>query len=120
MRLLLDAHISPRRVAPVLRAAGHDVLAAAEDEVVQRCSDENLLACATAAGRILVTCNVRDFARIARTWTEGRRPHAGCIFFVGIDNSEFGLIVQRVQQAFEAQPDPPAWRDLILVFSRHG
>lgn len=75
MRLLLDEMISPR-VAEVLRAAGHDVVAVAQDVGLRGIPDDALLENATAANRVLVTRNVADFARLHAQWgAEGRRHH---------------------------------------------
>ncbi|MGH7912154.1 MAG: DUF5615 family PIN-like protein, partial [Candidatus Dormibacteraceae bacterium] len=92
MRLFLDAHLSARRIARTLRERGHDVHAADEDRSLDGWTDERLLVLATGEGRIMVTCNVRDVARLARTWAEAGRSHSGCVLLVGIDHREFGLL----------------------------
>lgn len=73
-RLLLD-EMYPPALAESLRDKGHDVVAvAASAELVGR-ADAVVLEAATAAGRCLVTENVRDFAILVR-YTK----HAGVLF----------------------------------------
>ncbi|MGH2363220.1 MAG: DUF5615 family PIN-like protein [Chloroflexota bacterium] len=79
MKLLLDVHHSPL-VAARLRAAGHDVLAAASDPRLASLTDDQLLREATVEGRAVVTENAKDFDRIARTWAAAGEHHAGIIF----------------------------------------
>ncbi|MFZ0170932.1 MAG: DUF5615 family PIN-like protein [Acidimicrobiales bacterium] len=79
MRLLLDAHHSPR-AAEQLRQDGYDALAAAEDARLAALPDEDLLRAATADDRALVTENVKDFDRIVRIWASTGERHRGVIF----------------------------------------
>lgn len=74
VRLLLD-EMYPPALAETLRDKGNDVLAvAATAELVGR-DDTAVLEAAAAAGRCVVTENVRDFAVLAR-YTR----HAGILF----------------------------------------
>lgn len=118
MRLFLDAHVSGRRVARALRKAGHDVRAADEERDLDGMSDEDLLALATAAERVLVTFNVADLPGIVRRWAEAGRAHAGCAIIVGVDHSEFGVIIRIVQRALQARPDPRDWLDYTCFVAR--
>jgi hypothetical protein len=79
VRLLLDTHHS-RHAAEMLRRAGHDVLAAADDPVLAMLPDDELLAWATRDNRAVVTENARDFDRIARVWSAEGRHHEGIVF----------------------------------------
>lgn len=79
MRLLLDVHHTAV-VAERLQSEGHDVAAAVSDRVLSRLEDEELLLAATAAGRSVVTENVADFDRIARSWGTSGKHHAGIVF----------------------------------------
>ncbi|HEX2016364.1 MAG TPA: DUF5615 family PIN-like protein [Solirubrobacteraceae bacterium] len=119
MRLLLDAHVSARRIAGPLRDAGHDVRAADEERALDGWDDERLLELAATEQRIMVTFNVRDFAPIAQTWAGERRHHAGCVILVGIDHSEFGVILTRLADELATRPDPHAWRDYTAFIGRH-
>jgi hypothetical protein len=79
VKLLLDVHHSPR-AAERLAESGHDVVAAARAPAVATMSDEDLLRHATSEGRVLVTENVADFARIIQLWASTGEQHAGIVF----------------------------------------
>ncbi|MGH2872208.1 MAG: DUF5615 family PIN-like protein [Solirubrobacteraceae bacterium] len=117
MRLFLDAHVSARRIATALREA-HDVRAADEERELDGWEDEQLLAVATAQGRVMVTFNVADFARITTEWAAAGRSHAGCLLIVGIDHAEFGLILRVIEHAFTTRPEQTAWDDYIAWGTR--
>jgi len=110
VRLFLGAHVSARRIATALRAQ-HDVRAADEERELDGWDDERLLALATEEGRIMVTFNVADFARIATEWPAASKSHAGCLLIVGIDHREFGLILRVINHALSTRPDQAAWVD---------
>lgn len=110
MRLFLDAHVSARRIATALRER-HDVRAADEERELDGWDDERLLALATEEGRIMITFNVADFARIATEWAAASRSHAGCLLIVGIDHSEFGLILRVITHVLGTRRDQAAWVD---------
>lgn len=111
MRLFLDAHVSTRRVARVLRERGHEVRAADEEHALDGYEDERLLELATVEQRVMVTFNVRDFARIVAQWGAAGRTHAGCLMVVGIDHAEFGLIVRVIESAIRARLRQADWID---------
>jgi len=111
MRLMLDAHVSGRRIARTLRERGHDVRAADEERRLDGWDDESLLELATVERRIMVTFNVRDFPRIVGEWAAAGKHHAGCLMFVGIDHGEFGLILAVLDAAMSSRPDQDDWRD---------
>jgi Domain of unknown function (DUF5615) len=117
VRLFLDAHVSARRIATALRAQ-HDVRAADEERELDGWDDERLLALATEEGRIMVTFNVADFARIATEWAAASKSHAGCLLIVGIDHREFGLILRVINQALSTRPDQAAWVDYTAFGTR--
>jgi len=118
VRLLLDAHISARRVAAPLREEGHDVRAADEERALDGLADEELLSIAAREGRVLVTFDVKDFPVIARRWAEAGREHSGCAIVVGIDHGEFGTILAAIAAALEARPRQADWTDLTLFIAR--
>lgn len=118
MRLLLDAHVSARAVARSLRDRGHDVLAVDEQRELDGCADEALLELAAGDRRVVVTFNVRDFARICAEWAGGGRHHAGCLLIVGIDHAEFGLTIRVIEAALAAHPKQPSWRDRVAWGTR--
>jgi hypothetical protein len=118
VRLFLDAHVSGRRVARALRKGGHDVRAADEERDLDGWSDDALLGLAAGEQRILVTFNVADFPRIVRRWADEKHSHWGCAIVVGIDHSEFGLVIKVIQQALDARSDPAEWHDYTCFISR--
>jgi predicted nuclease of predicted toxin-antitoxin system len=118
LRLLLDAHVSGRRVGAALRDRGHDVLAVDEQRNLDGCPDEELLELATRQQRVLVTFDAADFPRICREWLERGRSHHGCAVLVGIRNHEIGAVVRALDGAFGARPDPGDWHDRLAFVSR--
>ncbi|HMJ01966.1 MAG TPA: DUF5615 family PIN-like protein [Conexibacter sp.] len=118
MRLLLDAHVSGRRIGAALRERGHDVLAVAEERSLDGCPDEELLELANSQQRVLVTFDAADFPRICREWLERGRSHHGCALLVGIRHHEFGAIMRALEAAFAARSDPAEWDDHLAFVSR--
>lgn len=118
MRLLLDAHVSGRRIGAALRARGHDVRAVDEERELDGCADEQLLALAAGERRILVTLDAADFPRITREWLESGVGHHGCAVLVGVRHHEFGVILRALGAAFEARPDAKDWRDYLAFVAR--
>jgi predicted nuclease of predicted toxin-antitoxin system len=118
MRLVLDAHVSGRRVGRRLEAHGHDVRALDQEPALEGLDDEQVLAAATAEQRILVTHNIRDFPAIVREWAAAQRSHTGVILVYGIDHREFEVIVRGIQRCLELYSDPASWHDLALVVDR--
>jgi predicted nuclease of predicted toxin-antitoxin system len=116
LRLLLDANLSPRRIAAQLRKTGHDVLALAEDAAYEGLSDPQVLALATSEGRVLITRNSRDFAPIAREWAEARRAHTGLILIWTLDHSQFAALVAGIEHQLDLWPTQQQWRDLTIAF----
>jgi predicted nuclease of predicted toxin-antitoxin system len=100
MRLLLDAHISGRRVGRALAELGHDVRAADEEEDLRGLEDVDLLALAVLEGRILVTFDAKDFLPLLVERTAGGSPHAGCILVPSSFRHEhFGPIIAGIEGA---------------------
>jgi len=102
LRLILDAHVSGKRVGQSPRDAGHDVRAADSETGFEGMEDPDLLALAAQEGRTLVTFNVKDFSRIVGEWAGEGRPHAGIILVPGsIRHHEFGVVIAGTQRALE-------------------
>lgn len=118
MRVLLDAHVSGRRIGAALRERDHDVLAVDEQRELDGAADEELLELAGVQRRILVTFDVADFPRICREWLETGRTHHGCAVVVGIRHGEFGAIVRTLESTFEQRPSPSEWRDYQAFVGR--
>jgi len=109
VRLFLDAHVSARRIAVALREAGHDVRSADEERALDGWEDERLLELAATEQRVMVTFNVKDFARLATEWAAAGTAHAGILLVVGIDHAEFGLTLPVVEAALAARPTQESW-----------
>ena len=118
MRILLDAHVSGRRLGDALRADGHDVLALDEDAELGALADTEVLALGAAEGRILITFDQRHFAPLLREWAEAGRTHAGCILVYGLDHSEFALILGGIRRLFDERPRQEAWVNLADALTR--
>jgi predicted nuclease of predicted toxin-antitoxin system len=115
VRLLLDANMSPRRIGGPLRAGGHDVLALAEDATFEGLADPLVLELAAQQSRILVTRDSRDFALLAREWTERQRPNAGMILIWTLDHARLGAIVAGGERLIDQWPTQERWRDLVAA-----
>lgn len=115
MRILLDAHVSGRRIASRLRDAGHDVLALSEIRSLEGMDDLGVLELAASERRVLVTFNVKDFVPLLRERAEARRSHSGCILVHGLDHSRYGEILKGLHRLFEERGDLDDWRDLAIV-----
>ena len=76
--LLLDEMYSGA-IAEQLCAKGHDVLAAVTDPALLARPDDQILAHAAAAGRALVTANIKDFIALDAQYQAGSRSHSGLI-----------------------------------------
>jgi predicted nuclease of predicted toxin-antitoxin system len=118
MRLLLDAHVSGRRIGKALEKDGHDVRAIDQERALDGMTDEDLLALATEEGRVLVTFNVADFPSIARDWAAANKAHASLAIVVGLDHGEFGAALRAVRRALEVRPGQAEWHDCTSFLAR--
>jgi predicted nuclease of predicted toxin-antitoxin system len=116
VRLLLDANLSPRGIASRLRAAGHEVLALAEEPALEGLDDPVVLELAAGENRVLITRNCRDFAPLARECAEAQRSHAGIILIWTLDHSQFRQIVEGIERCLHQRPKQEDWRDLVVAF----
>ncbi len=97
LRLLLDAHLSGKRIGGALEEGGHDVKKA-DDESLEGWDDEPLLELARSEGRIMVTRNGKDFVPIVKRWVAEGRSHAGLIVVPPrIDHDRFGAIIRGIE-----------------------
>jgi len=74
--LLLDEMLSPA-IAEQLREREWDAQALTEIPGLAGISDDEVLAYATTAHRVVVTRNVRDFIMLDRQWRDLGRTHSG-------------------------------------------
>lgn len=115
VRLLLDEHLSGRRIGAPLRRRGHDVVALHEEPAAWGLTDEDVLERATAARRIVVTRNGRDFVALARAWAAEQRSHAGILVLSSFHSTAFGETVEAVHDALASHPLQQQWIDLVLA-----
>ena len=78
MRLLIDEMHSPR-VAAALRSDGWDAIAVAADGSLRSLSDASLLEFAGKSGRVIVTEDGSDFARLAAQAIAAGDHHCGIV-----------------------------------------
>lgn len=108
MKLHLDEMISPA-VAGALRERGHDAVAAVERAALGA-PDPRQLALAIRERRAFATCNVRDFAILAKgAWAAGR-DHWG-IFLVSdrrFPTAGIGRLVRALETLMEENPGDDA------------
>jgi hypothetical protein len=76
--LLLDEMFSDH-IAQQLRSQGHDVTSVVADPALVGLPDEQVLAYATAQGRVLVTANIKDFVPLDGRYRAAGQSHAGLI-----------------------------------------
>ncbi len=76
--ILLDEMFSGT-IAEELRAKGHDAQAVVTDPTLISLPDDQVLARAAAAGRALVTANIKDFMPLDAQYRAAGQTHAGLI-----------------------------------------
>lgn len=96
---MLDAHLSGSKVGQPLEKMGYDVKAT---ETMERLPDETLLEMAVEEGRVLITHNVKDFARIVQS-RPPEKSHAGLIFIPhSVRLNDFGTIISGIHQTISS------------------
>ena len=108
MRVLLDAHLSSRAIGGPLRRAGHEVLALDDDLILKALPDADVFDLAIAQGRIVITANIRDFARLARSRMEAGQAHPG-IVLVPASSLGFGVLLRGLARLFADRPAATDW-----------
>lgn len=119
MRLLLDVHVSSRKLGRALNERGHDVHALDTDELNKELDDAEILELAAVEERILLTHNIKDFAPELRRRQESGRRHAGCIL-VTLPHTACGEILRQIDLLLVELPAPSQWRDRAVWLSRSG
>jgi len=118
VKILLDAHISGRRVGKALTENGRNVRAIDSEPELEGLSDPNVLELATAEGRILVTAKVRDFETLLRERAGENRSHAGVILVPSsVRNEAFGVLISGVEEAL-ADTNQVDWIDRVAWLRR--
>jgi len=82
MRLYIDEDSMSRSFLGALQAQGHDVLTVTDAEMRGR-PDAEQLAFAISQGRVIVTRNIVDFARLHAEYVSTSREHSGMVFIQG-------------------------------------
>lgn len=102
IRLLLDHHIDVQ-LATDLRREGFDVTFPRELGT-ERALDEAHLEWATSHGRVILTGDIKDFPRLAESWAEQGREHAGVLLLVGKSRLSYGELLRRLRAFLDAVP----------------
>ena len=112
MRILLDAHVSSRRVGRPLVRRGHDVVALDSDAQLAALSDDEILAFAANDRRIVITHDVKDFARLVCSAGEAGRSHGGCILVL-LPTNAHGAVLRGVESLFSEHATQSDWVDRV-------
>jgi hypothetical protein len=109
---MLDAHVSGPRVGRALEDVGHDVRAVDQEKDLERLSDELLLELAVSDGRVLVTHNIGDFARILQRRSP-EMSHAGLVLIPrSFKLNDFGAIISGIHETVSGLPQEE-WVDRV-------
>jgi len=107
VKVLLDEQISPA-VAQALRRRSHDVVAVGERRGLLSRPDLDVLVAAAAEGRIVVSENIRDFARLGAHRLPSRQWHHGVVLVSrrGFPGSRdgFGLLIRALDVLLATHP----------------
>jgi Domain of unknown function (DUF5615) len=103
-RLLLDEMFSGA-IAGQLRAKGHDAVAVVADPALAGLADDQVLAHATAAGRVLVTANIKDFMPLDARYRAASQAHAGLILISARTFPQDRSFTAAVISALSAPPE---------------
>jgi Domain of unknown function (DUF5615) len=104
--LLLDEMFSDT-IAQQIRAKGHDVQAVVADPSLVSLPDDQVLSRATAAGRALVTANIKDFMPLDAQYRAAEQAHAGLILVSAKTFPQNRSYTSRVTSALAALLDLP-------------
>ncbi len=97
--LYLDEDTISRALIRSLRARGVDILTAREANRLGF-SDQEQLAFAASQGRVILTFNTRDYAKLHTKYILQQRNHAGIIVS---DQIQVGLLVRRLLKLIDAK-----------------
>lgn len=92
--LYLDEDVT-NQLVPLLQQRGFDVVSVI-DLGRAGLTDEEQLIFATEQGRAILTYNIADFARLARSWQAMGRPHAGILVSEQFSNRQLGELFRRL------------------------
>lgn len=107
VRYYVDEDVAVQ-VAPALRALGLDVLTTRDAERL-RTADEDQLAFAATARRVIVTRNVRDFVPPTRLFESLGRPHAGVLLVTAaFAQRDYGGLARAIARYDREHPEEMA------------
>jgi hypothetical protein len=102
-------------IAAELCARGHDAISA-HDSPGSGTPDEEVLSHAIAAGRAVVTENVRDFRPLGEALLRAGKSHAGLVFTTAKrwPRTDAGQLITALDSLAAATPDQPLDAELWL------
>jgi predicted nuclease of predicted toxin-antitoxin system len=100
IKLLLDEHIW-EGLTEALTQRGYDVVHIVHTQY-RGLDDEPLLELATAAGRVVLTNNIRDFVPIVQGWYADGKEHAGVILSIQLPPGELLKQMEKLLVALSA------------------
>ena len=108
-------------IAEELRAKGHDALAVVTDPALISLPDDQILARAAAAGRALVTANIKDFMPLDAQYRAAGQTHAGLILVSTKTFAQDRTYTTAITSALAALLDQPSQiQDGHVIFlTRH-
>jgi len=104
--ILLDEMFSGA-IAEELRAKGHDAQAVVSDPALISLPDDQVLARAAAAGRALVTANIKDFIPLDAQYRAAGHAHAGLILVSAKTFAQDRTYATAITSALAALLDKP-------------
>jgi len=104
VKFLLD-EMFPPRLADELCVRGMDALAVVHEPGLAARPDSDILEHAADEGRVLVTENIRDFARLHSEWLAQNRSHPGILFVstkaYPYNRARFSRLLKAIEQTGE-------------------
>lgn len=95
-------------IAGQLRAKGYDVLAVVAGPALAGLADDQILAHAAAAGRALVTANIKDFMPLDARYRAASQTHAGLILASAKTFPQDRAFTAAITSALSALLDQPS------------
>jgi predicted nuclease of predicted toxin-antitoxin system len=92
IKLYLDEMV-PTDLARVLRQYGYDVVTAQEAGMLGK-TDVEHLEYASAQGRAILTFNIKDFAKLHKSWHKEDKHHSGIIVSPELEMRRFGELLR--------------------------
>ncbi|MCX7841060.1 MAG: DUF5615 family PIN-like protein [Anaerolineae bacterium] len=100
-------------IAEALRQRGYDAISAAEAGMLGR-TDEEQLEYAASHNRALLTYNATDYIRLANTWFQTGKEHAGVILSQQFSKRQLGELLRQLLKLLDALT-PDEMRNQVIV-----